>query len=84
MTPLQDAFNQQHDLTCSTGKALCVHFPALTCAVALLELTLSSQHSFLTQENRFFCGTGRGLSPCSDSCQPGHVALLVTKRGTVI
>lgn len=63
MTPLQDAFNQRHDLTCSTGKALYVHFPALTCAVALRELTLSLQHSSLTQENRFFCGTGHELSP---------------------
>ena len=58
MTPLQDTFNQQHDLTCSTGRALYVHFPALTCTAALLELTLPLQHAFPSQEQCILCGMG--------------------------
>lgn len=44
MTPRQGSFDQQHDLTCTTGKALYVHLPAPTCAAAWLELTLLLQH----------------------------------------
>lgn len=52
MTPRQDTFNQQHDLTCCAGRALCVHIPALTCAAALLALTLPLPRAAPSQEQR--------------------------------
>lgn len=36
MTAWQDTFNEQHDLPCCAGRALCAHIAALSCAAALL------------------------------------------------